>query len=708
MDAIQAMKFLVLPLRSLWRRGCFALLCFVWLTPGPVLRGQAVGGEGDLFVATTGDDRWSGTLAAPNGNHTDGPFATLERAVQAIRQRKAAGQPSAHILIRTGTYFLSHTVELRPGDSTAGHPLVLAAYPGEQPVLDGGTRLSGTWQKSGQGPLWTLQIPDTSHPVEDLFVNGRRASRARLPQDGFWRAKAVGKSRTQFQFEPGQVQAWPDAANGVVVVKPYEWFDETLPIQSIDEKAQILTVGREGSYPLVSKDDRASGEYYIENIRAGLNRPGAWCYDAAQGVVTLWPPDGIDPNRAEVIAGGLPVMISLTGDVPGNQWVERVVLDGLTFRHAGRFAKWRHFGGAAVRLAHNVRDCEVRHCRFEDVGGSGVVVFKECLNVTVAGNEFTGTGDTPIYVFDYVGEGSDVSTGHVIENNSIHDCGTVERSIEGIYLGGTSHCRVDHNLIYNMPYLGIRLNGSRAEDWPAKASPGLKPPYTDAGIKPFVPTLDNVIEFNHIHHVMQKLQDGGGIYLWGVMGDGANIVRDNLIEHVGEGKGLYIGLYLDDHTDDARCTDNIVNDAGFGLHLHGASRNLLENNIFAYSRQTDISVQPEKYNVAPMDSILRHNIFFQCAGTVFLDTSFARWDMKPLVECDYNLFWQDGKKVQGAFAGFDRHSLVADPKFKDPAHGDFSLEADSPAIGLGIHAVDLRKAGLISGVGPEAHPLPRK
>jgi len=682
-----------------------ALLCMISLACGSLGRGQIDAQENSLFVALKGNDQWSGTLAAPNDHQTDGPFATLDHALQAARQRKAAGKPMPRIQVRAGTYFMDHPLQLGPGDSgTAEHPLIIAAFPGEKPVLDGGWRLSGTLQKSEQGPLWTLQLPDKSHRVEDLFVNGERALRSRLPQEGFWHAKPVDKSQTQFQFDPTQVQAWPDAVNGLVIIKPYEWFDETLSIQSIDEQAHVLTVTRKGSYPLASGTDHASGDYYIENIRAGLTHPGAWCYDATQGRVTYWPPSGLNVYHAELIAGGLPVIVSLLGDVPHHQWVEHVTLEGLTFRHAGRYDIWHHFGGSALLFAHNVRYCEVRSCRFEDVGGSGVVAWKECQNITIAQNEFVHTGESAIYVFDYLGEGPTISTGHLIENNTIHDCGTVERSIEGIYLGGASHSRIAHNLVYNMPYLGIRLNGSPSENWPAQASPDLKPPYTDANIKPYVPTVDNVIEFNHIHHVMQQLQDGGGIYLWGVMGNGPNIVRDNLIEHVGEGKGYYVGLYLDDRTDDAQFADNIVNDASYGLHLHGAPRNKLENNFFAYSRQTDISVQPEKYNVAPMDTILRHNIFYQGSGPVFLDTSYAVWDRKPLIECDYNLFWPANGKValgQGTFVGFDQHSLVAAPKFKDPAHGDFSLEPDSPAFGLGIHAIDLSKVGPTSEKSPK-------
>jgi hypothetical protein len=46
----------------------------------------------NLYVSPNGNDSWSGRLASPNRTRTDGPFATLERARDAIRALKRAGQ----------------------------------------------------------------------------------------------------------------------------------------------------------------------------------------------------------------------------------------------------------------------------------------------------------------------------------------------------------------------------------------------------------------------------------------------------------------------------------------------------------------------------------------------------------------------------------------------------------------------------------------
>ena len=45
-----------------------------------------------LFVATDGSDAWSGRLPAPNASHSDGPFATLQRARNAARCPKAGSR----------------------------------------------------------------------------------------------------------------------------------------------------------------------------------------------------------------------------------------------------------------------------------------------------------------------------------------------------------------------------------------------------------------------------------------------------------------------------------------------------------------------------------------------------------------------------------------------------------------------------------------
>jgi pectate disaccharide-lyase len=76
--------------------------------------------NGTFYVATNGNDANPGTLAEP--------FATIPTAV-------ALAGPGATIYVRGGTHYYSSTIRIERSGS-AGSPIRLLAYPGEQPVLN--------------------------------------------------------------------------------------------------------------------------------------------------------------------------------------------------------------------------------------------------------------------------------------------------------------------------------------------------------------------------------------------------------------------------------------------------------------------------------------------------------------------------------------------------------------------------------------------
>jgi len=60
----------------------------------------------DFFVASDGNDQWSGTVPQPNAAKTDGPFLTLERARDAVRELRGKQylvRPVV-VMLRSGTY----------------------------------------------------------------------------------------------------------------------------------------------------------------------------------------------------------------------------------------------------------------------------------------------------------------------------------------------------------------------------------------------------------------------------------------------------------------------------------------------------------------------------------------------------------------------------------------------------------------------------
>ena len=136
--------------------------------------------DGLFFVATNGDDAWTGRLSAPNAAKTDGPFATLARARDAARTVPA--EKGREIVVRGGTYYLAEPLTLGPEDSgLAGQPLVIRSYPGEQAVLSGGRPVTG-WRRKGD--LWAAPgkaLADAGADFRQLRVGDEMQLLARHP-----------------------------------------------------------------------------------------------------------------------------------------------------------------------------------------------------------------------------------------------------------------------------------------------------------------------------------------------------------------------------------------------------------------------------------------------------------------------------------------------------------------------------------------------
>ena len=153
---------------------CFALAC-----PAPAA--DAV----TFHVAPAGKDTWSGMLATPNPTRTDGPVASLNGAIARVRElrTKRSDQVAALVLVQAGEYPLTAPLVLLPGDSDVR----FEAAQGAPPVFNGGRRIAG-WQRGADG-VWTAQVPEVAAGrwyFEQLWVNGRRATRARSPNEFYY------------------------------------------------------------------------------------------------------------------------------------------------------------------------------------------------------------------------------------------------------------------------------------------------------------------------------------------------------------------------------------------------------------------------------------------------------------------------------------------------------------------------------------------
>ncbi len=708
---------------------------------------HAAAGTAALYVAANGSDRWSGTLEKPNAGKTDGPFATLTRARDAVRAvRKAQPENDVVVLLRGGTYRIAQAIEFTPADSgRPGGSVTYAAYPGEKPVVSGGRPIRG-FQRA-EGGLWRARVPEAGQGkwrFEQLYVNGRRAVRARTPNRGYLYMAgtiATGVDPTTGKAGPlddhafiarrrdiAPLLALPAERLGDPVVSVYHsWEISRHHVTAIDAGRNLVFLT--GRYPPKFNHYVTHERYLLENYREALDAPGEWFLDA-DGTLLYKPRPGENMATAEVVAPVPEVLLRLAGDRPAapagtpagaaggekpatpagapagqkpagptaagdtpGRHVENLVFRGLTFRYAGynlpadgqwspqaacnigaaieadyargvRFVdcEVEHTGTYALWFRDGCRDCSVERCYLGDLGAGGVRL-----------------GQTAVL------PKPEQATSHIrVDNNILRGGGRLWPDCVGILLGHSGDNQVTHNDISLLPYTGI--------------SAGWRWGYGD------VPSKRNIISYNHIHHLgWDVLADMGGIY---TLGEAPGTVLGNNVIHDidGDGDSGMHGLYNDNSTSNMLLENNLVYRVRDGGYQLGSGKgNILRNNVFiADPRNHSVHGQilfcmyyPTETHVA---ATFEKNILYGSGGKLFSVPDFGgRLEFRNNLYCEPSGAPLDfaGKPFdEWRKLGRDAGSLVADPKFVDPARGDFRLRPDSPALRLGFVPFDPKKAGV--------------
>ena len=160
--------------------------------PVGLLLGLLPGGlpAATLHVAPDGNDAWSGKPERPNAAGTDGPLATLAGARDAVRRLKAQGplKEAVHVSVAAGTYPLTETLVFEPQDSgTSQAPIVYQAAGARGPSLPAGGRSAGLRRPTADSGRFICPRSQAGKwYFEDLYVNGRRATCARSPNEFYY------------------------------------------------------------------------------------------------------------------------------------------------------------------------------------------------------------------------------------------------------------------------------------------------------------------------------------------------------------------------------------------------------------------------------------------------------------------------------------------------------------------------------------------
>ena len=618
----------------------------------------------------------------------------LQTKIVEVRKKRAEGDLSpAKIIIEDGIYRFDAPIVLEPSDSN----IAFVAKQGANPIFEGGERISG-WKVDASG-AWSTQI-DPAWKFEALWVNGKRATRARTPNKGFFQATsqptapveniplAGDPQKTLIAIAPENAASLGflsrEEQTEVQALIYHSWDVSRLRVagvQASDGKIQFTGSGREFF------SSEAAPRLRLENYLGAMDEPGEWFLEKS-GVLHYLPHPGETPETATVTAPKATQWIVLMGEVEKEIFVENVRFSGLKFQ----FQQWItpkagiHAGQIEAGLplpaieGAGVRNLNFENCKFQHTATHAIWLRSGCSDARVSHCLFQDLGAGGIYVGDPAASKNDKKhTHHVkVENCIFREGGRLFPAGAGVSLFHASDCTISHCDIGDFYYSAVSVGWT----W------GYKP--TAAG--------RNTVEFCHLHHLgWAELSDLGAVYTLGQQLE--TVIRNNHIHDIGCASYGGWGMYNDEGSTGVLWENNLVHDTQTaGYHQHYGRGNIVRNNILAFGKEEHLRRSKPEDMLA--FAFVRHIVLM---GEGKLLTQLDKnWHDGRVFMAD-NVYWHPkgapndfaGKTwAEWQAAGNDVCSVLADPLFRDPRNGDWTLSSNSPALKLGFQPFNWKAAGV--------------
>jgi hypothetical protein len=129
-----------------------------------------------LYISPNGNDRNPGTK--------EKPLATLLKAKEIVRELKKSSNGPIKVILLEGTYYMDQPLVFQAEDSGSKlRPIIYTAEENKVVTISGGKRLQCEWKPFKDG-IWKCELPAKLKgkiDFDQLFVNGKRMTRARFP-----------------------------------------------------------------------------------------------------------------------------------------------------------------------------------------------------------------------------------------------------------------------------------------------------------------------------------------------------------------------------------------------------------------------------------------------------------------------------------------------------------------------------------------------
>ncbi len=494
--------------------------------------------KGDLYVSPKGNDSWSGTLSEPNAAGTDGPFATIQRAQQGVRDLKAqvflskkissdsryigSNHPFGKgkdivVFIREGLYTLQSPLIFTPRDGgervetslptgayefhhLRDHYVTYAAYPGEKPVISGGIEVSH-WKKSGIA--WIASFAQENTSV--LIANGEKQTLARTPDSGYFTVEKL-TNNSEINFRKGDLQNWKEMSYNRIVLL-MRWSKAENSITRVDLEKQTAYLDHPEPRLLL-----VPPRYYVENIKEALNLPGEWYFDKGKKEISYIPMTGIqNPNEAKIFVPAynrLAVVMGEEGKPVRNLRFSGLTFDGVT-------------AGGTIISYDFAQACELEHSELRNSESTAVKLGFGCTNTRIENN-----------IFNQLSKGAVLGRGP-------KEIGDIRQQIKqtNIYRNKFIECGGDVVQFLYTNFTTISHNYFHKSYWPNCIS-------CQWGNMEEEADGSYLIEYNHFDDMQNDADDTGVIKLAGLTLN--SFVRNNLFHGVRRGfTNENVGVWFD-------------------------------------------------------------------------------------------------------------------------------------------------------------------
>lgn len=651
----------------------------------------------NVYVSPRGDDRNPGT--------DEQPVATLTAArdrIRLYRKQNPALQNPLQVIIRKGEYMMTETLTLTTADNGAeGSPLV---FKGEDGVVFYGGFYLNKFDSVSEN-LWKTDVPEVRKygwRFEQLYINGKRVTRAQSPNKGFYNPLSVketvivgGEGRipelaTQQIKIPDEAAQWlrdlsEEETRDAVLTFYHHWDNTKKPVQLFNNADTSVYISGQAMPPW--NQIKPTSLFAIENIRTALDEPGEWFLDRS-GTLYYYPRVGETIENARAMAPLLDKFVTITGDEQTGERVSHIRFDNIAFKVAGyRMPPWgvEPMQAAAPISAAIEMDfagsISFVNCEVASTGGSGIWYRRACDNGLIEHCYLHDLGAGAVKIGETVlRENPEEVTHHIrVINNIARSGGHVFPCAVGMIIFHGRDNELLHNEIADFRYSGVSVG------WVWGYTPS--------------PSKRNKVEYNHIHHLgWGVLSDMGGVYTLGA--SQGTTVSNNVIHHIYSREYGGWGLYTDEGSEGIMMENNLVyNCKSAGFHQHYGRDNIIRNNIFVNNLKSQLQgTRVENH----LSFSFTHNILYYNNGTL-LSSNWADMD----IHSDYNAYWDTrtrdilfGKKTFAEWKreGKDQHSVIANPEFSDLKNFDFHIRNRRLINKIGFKVFDYAKAGVYGSV----------